>query len=111
MIESYLTKVKPVSKSSGYVYLSKKTMLMLGGMVDYLIVEATEEGVILRRVPEYARVVKLRGIEPFLEVDEESAEGRKLSGWMKCPSCRKYYKYLEVKICPYCDTELEVEAG
>jgi uncharacterized protein YbaR (Trm112 family) len=104
---SYLARVKPASKSSGFIYLNRRAMSALGGLPEYLIVEVAEGSVVLRGVPEYAKVVKLRSIDPFLEVDEKSVEGLDLSGWLRCPNCRKCYKYLEVGVCPYCDAKLE----
>jgi uncharacterized protein YbaR (Trm112 family) len=106
---SYLVRVKPASKSSGFVYLNRRAMSALGGLSEYVIVEVAEDSVVLRGVPEYAKVVKLNNINPFLEVDEGPAKARglDLSGWLRCPNCRKYYRYLEVNICPYCDARLE----
>jgi hypothetical protein len=73
---SYLVRVKPASKSSGFVYLNRRAMSALGGLSEYVIVEVAEDSVVLRGVPEYAKVVKLNNINPFLEVDEGACQGQ-----------------------------------
>jgi uncharacterized protein YbaR (Trm112 family) len=109
MGQAYLVRVKPASRSSGFVYLGRKAMSALGGLSEYVIVEVGDGGVVLKGVPKYAKVVKLKSINPFLEIGEDGAKGLDLSGWLKCPNCKKYYKCLEVDVCPYCDTRLEGE--